>query len=274
MTGAWWLTPATVKAAILLALLLLLLASQRVWPLRGEVSPAGRRCRNFALGVLGTALVAVLLPISAVAFAVLMQARGWGLLAIAPWSAVVEAAFAVVALDMAIYWQHRAFHCWPWLWRLHRVHHNDTHFEVTLGLRFHPAEILLSMLYKLGVIAVLGPSPAAVALYEILLAGFSLLTHADIAVPDAWERRLRRLVVTPDWHRVHHSVHRDETDRNYGNLLTLWDRIFDSRIEQPRDGHLAMAIGLDEFRDDTYQTLQALLLLPMATTTAPTSDES
>lgn len=216
MMGPEWITPATVKTVILSSLLLLLLACQRLWPRRAGASPARRRWRNLALGVLGTAVVAVLLPIGGVGFAAVVQATGWGLLALVQWPAVVEVMLAVVALDMAIYWQHRAFHRWSWLWRLHRVHHSDTHFEVTLGLRFHPAEILLSMLYKLGLIALLGPSPAAVALYEILLAGFSLLTHADVALPTAWDRGLRRILVTPDWHRVHHAVHRDETDSNYG----------------------------------------------------------
>lgn len=264
MNGAWWPPDAgLVRLAIVLALLLGLLAWQRARPRRGEASPARRRWRNLGLAAIGAVLVYALLPVTAVAFAALAGARGWGLLAATAWPAPVAGALAVVALDLAIYWQHRAFHRIPGLWRIHRVHHSDTRFEVTLGLRFHPAEILLSMLYKFAVIAALGAAPAAVALYEILLASFALITHADVALPANWDRRLRLLLVTPDWHRVHHSVHRDETDSNYGNLLTLWDRLFASHVDQPRDGHRGMVIGLPEFRDPADQTLPALLRLPL-----------
>lgn len=262
MSGEW---PAAglVRLAIVVALLLGLLAWQHARPRRGEASPARRRWRNLGLAALGTAVVYALVPVTTVAFAALAGDRGWGLFGEIAWPVPIEGALAVVALDLAIYWQHRAFHRIPWLWRIHRVHHSDTRFEVTLGLRFHPAEILLSMLYKLVVIAALGASPAAVALYEILLAGFALITHADVALPATWDRRLRAMLVTPDWHRVHHSVYRAETDSNYGNLLTLWDRLFASRVDQPRDGHRAMAIGLPEFREPADQTLPALLRLPL-----------
>ena len=200
-----------------------------------------------------------------------MQNHGFGLLALTPWPGIIESALAIAVLDLAIYWQHRWFHQLPWLWRIHRVHHSDTQFEVTLGLRFHPAEILLSMLYKFAVIIALGPSAAAVALYEVLLATFALITHADVALPGQWDRRLRIVLVTPDWHRVHHSVHRNETDSNYGNLLTLWDRLFASRIAQPRDGHPGMAIGLPQFRAPADQTLPALLRLPLVGDVRPST---
>jgi sterol desaturase/sphingolipid hydroxylase (fatty acid hydroxylase superfamily) len=144
------------------------------------------------------------------------------------------------------------------------VHHSDIQFEVTLGLRFHPFEIVLSLLYKFLVIALLGVAPMTVLAYELLLAVFSLFSHADMALPCKWDRRLRRLIITPDWHRVHHSVHRAETDSNYGNFLSLWDRLFKSAIEQPRDGHTTMQIGLPEFRDPDAQSLPALLINPLA----------
>lgn len=272
MNGTGLLTPGLMRLAIVLALLLVLLVCQHIWPRRGETSPPRRRWRNLGLAVIGTAVVYLVLPASAVSFAAIVQEHGLGLLAVMHWPPVLESAFAVVALDMAIYWQHRWFHQLPWLWRIHRVHHSDTQFEVTLGLRFHPAEILLSMLYKFAVIAALGPSPAAVALYEILLAAFSLITHTDVALPDWWDRRLRRVFITPDWHRVHHSVHRNETDSNYGNLLTLWDRLFASRIDQPRDGHRRMTIGLSQFRDSAEQTLPALLRLPLLGDARPSTN--
>ena len=263
MTLAALQDPALLRPMIVLALLLLLLSMQRLWPRRGDPSPPRRRWRNLGLAAMGSALLYLLAPASAVAFAAAIDARGIGMLSIANWPPLLETGIAVLALDLAIYWQHRASHRLPWLWRIHRVHHTDTCFEVTLGLRFHPLEILLSLLYKFAVIAAIGAPPTAVAIYEILLASFALWTHADLALPARADRWLRLVVVTPDWHRVHHSVHPDETDSNYGNLLTLWDRLFASRTEQPRDGHAAMSLGLSRFREPASQTLPALLRMPL-----------
>jgi sterol desaturase/sphingolipid hydroxylase (fatty acid hydroxylase superfamily) len=133
-----------------------------------------------------------------------------------------------------------------------------------LGLRFHPAEILLSLLYKLALIQVFGFAPLTVLVYEILLASFALFTHADVALPARWDARLRRVFVTPDWHRVHHSVHRKETDSNFGNILIAWDYLFASHVPQPRDGHAGMRIGLPVFRDPAEQTMLSLLRQPLA----------
>jgi sterol desaturase/sphingolipid hydroxylase (fatty acid hydroxylase superfamily) len=266
MNDAWLDLAGPIRLAVVLGLLLLLLLCQRLWPVRGERSPARRRWRNLGIAFAGAVLVYLVMPVTAVVFAWRMDASGIGLLALTHWPAWIEFALAIVVLDLAIYWQHRWFHVVPALWRIHRVHHSDVQFEVTLGLRFHPIEILLSMLYKFAVIAALGPTPTAVALYEILLAGFALITHTDVAIAPAWERRLRRVFVTPDWHRVHHSVHRHETDSNYGNILTLWDWIFASRIDQPQDGHTRMTIGLPEFRTQREQTLPALLRQPLTST--------
>lgn len=264
MMPAWVADPGVLRFIVVSSLLLTVLGVQRVWPRRGEASPPGRRWRNVALVVISTIVVHIAVPVSAIELAAQAQVRGIGLLHHAQWPLLLEAALAIVVLDMAIYWQHRWFHVVPVLWRIHRVHHSDTQFEATLGVRFHPAEILLSLLYKFAVIAALGASPSAVAVYEILLTGFSILTHADVAIPFRWDGWLRKLVVTPDWHRVHHSVHRDETDSNYGNFLSLWDRIFRSAVPQPRDGHDGMRIGLDEFREPDTQTLPALLRQPLA----------
>jgi sterol desaturase/sphingolipid hydroxylase (fatty acid hydroxylase superfamily) len=265
--------PSLLRPMIVLALLLLLLAMQRVWPRRGDPSPPRRRWRNLGLAALGSALLHLVVPASAVAFAAAIAARGTGVMALAEWPPMLEAGIAVLALDLAIYWQHRASHRLPWLWRIHRVHHTDTCFEVTLGVRFHPLEILLSLFYKFAVVAAIGSSPTAVALYEILLASFALWTHADLALAAHADRWLRLLVVTPDWHRVHHSVHPEETDSNYGNLLTLWDRVFASRTEQPRDGHSAMRLGLSRFREPPSQTLPALLRMPLDGVPIPQADD-
>jgi sterol desaturase/sphingolipid hydroxylase (fatty acid hydroxylase superfamily) len=267
---AWWShQPGLPRLAVVLGLLLALLLCQRRWPTRGERALPGRRWRNVALAAISTGLVYLLLPVTTVVLAAIVRSHDVGLLSLVRWPAAIEFLLAIVVLDLAIYWQHRWFHQIPLLWPIHRVHHTDTQFEVTLGLRFHPAEILLSVLYKFALIVVLAPSPAAVALYEILLAAFSLFTHADVAIHSSTERWLRRVVVTPDWHRVHHSVHRHETDSNYGNFLTLWDRVFASRIDQPTGGHRGMQIGLPEFRSLGDQTLVALLRQPLATTSLP-----
>ena len=254
------------RFAILAALLLLLLGLQRVWPKRGDPGIAGRRWRNVGLGALSSALVYAVMPITAVGAAVIIEDASIGLLNLAALHAAVEFAIAIIALDLAIYWQHRGSHRIGWLWRIHRVHHTDTAFDTTLGLRFHPFEILLSMLYKLTVIAVLGAPAAAVASYELLLAAFALMTHADIAIPKRLDAALRTILVTPDWHRVHHSVHSAETNSNYGNMLTLWDRLFSSATAQPRDGHTHMDVGLEQDRHAQQQTFPALLRSPLMPT--------
>jgi sterol desaturase/sphingolipid hydroxylase (fatty acid hydroxylase superfamily) len=261
---SWWTgQPGMIRLAIVLGLLAVLLLCQRIWPTRGEGALPRRRWRNIGLAAISSALVLVV-PVTTVVLAAQVQERGFGLLSLVRWPAAIEFVLAIVVLDMAIYWQHRWFHQVPLLWRIHRVHHSDTQFETTLGLRFHPAEILLSLFYKFALIIALGPSVVAVVVYEILLAAFALFTHTDVAIPPGTERALRRLIVTPDWHRVHHSVHRHETDSNYGNFLTVWDRVFASRIEQPADGHREMQIGLPQFREPGDQTLAALLRLPLA----------
>jgi sterol desaturase/sphingolipid hydroxylase (fatty acid hydroxylase superfamily) len=207
--------------------------------------------------------VYAVMPLTAVAAAAIYKNLGIGLLNLYVWPAAMEYVLAVIALDFAMYWQHRLSHRIGWLWRIHRVHHVDTAFDTTLGLRFHPFEILLSMFYKLAIIAALGAPAAAVAVYELLLAAFALMTHADIAIPTRWDAALRRIVVTPDWHRVHHSVHHTETESNYGNMLTLWDRLFASALAQPSEGHSNMRLGLEHDRSAEQQTFPALLKMPL-----------
>jgi sterol desaturase/sphingolipid hydroxylase (fatty acid hydroxylase superfamily) len=175
------------------------------------------------------------------------------------WSVVIA---SVIVLDCAIYWQHRLLHKIPILWRLHRVHHADIGFDVTTAVRFHPFEIAVSMGIKLAFIALFGIPALAVLIFEILLSAGSLFTHANIRLPDTFERRLRWLLVTPEMHRIHHSVHWDETNSNFGFHLSLWDRIFGSYRDQPRDEQTTMQIGLHEFRDRRDQSLWALLVNP------------
>jgi sterol desaturase/sphingolipid hydroxylase (fatty acid hydroxylase superfamily) len=173
------------------------------------------------------------------------------------------AAAGIVLLDLALYLQHVMFHAVPALWRLHRVHHADLDIDVTTGARFHPIEIALSMLVKVAAIAALGVPPAAVVVFEVLLNGTSMFNHANVRIPAPLEPALRWLLVTPDMHRVHHSVERDETDSNFGFNLSLWDRLFGTYRAQPRAGHAAMVIGLPALRDAAQcSSLAGILAIP------------
>lgn len=244
------------------SLLLILAAAERIFPRRGDARLAPRQGVNIALMVLNTALLRVLFPVLAVGFAAYVQSHGIGVL---PWLALpvwASVLLAVLLLDMAIYWQHRGMHWLPVLWRMHRVHHSDLAFDLSLGVRFHPLEIALSMLLKFAAIAALGASPLAVLCFELALSAGSLFTHADLRLPARFERVLRWLLVTPDMHRIHHSIHRDETNSNFGFSLSLWDRCFGSYRAEPRDGHAEMQIGLAEFRQPGEQSLLRLLRNP------------
>ncbi len=270
---AWLLSHAALtRFAVVAGVFVILLLLQAWIPRRGDVSERGRSLRNLSLPLISAAIVYLLLPLTLVSFAALMANGNLGLFNRLEWPSAIEFVITLVALDLAIYWQHRAMHVFPWLWRLHRLHHTDVNFELTLGLRFHPFEILFSLFYKGLVIAALGASPLAVLCYEILLAVFALFSHSDIRIAEPWDQRLRKVVITPDWHRVHHSVHRNETDSNYGNLLSGWDRLFGSANEQPRDGHLAMQIGLESFRDEASQHLPGMLMQPFLGNKSPSEN--
>ena len=218
---------------------------------------------NLALTALNTLMLRLLFPAAAVGLALSTDEAGFGLfnrLGLPFW---IEVPLAVLLLDLAIYWQHRLMHRVPLLWRLHRVHHVDLDIDLTTGARFHPLEILLSMLYKWIVILLLGPAALAVLIFEVLLNGMAVFNHANVAMPPALDRLLRRLLVTPDMHRVHHSTRPRETDSNFGFNLSLWDRWFGSYTDQPADGHRGMSIGLAEFRDpQKVDRLPGMLILP------------
>jgi sterol desaturase/sphingolipid hydroxylase (fatty acid hydroxylase superfamily) len=263
-----------VKLGVALALLALLGLLQLALPRRGDGRSAQRWRSNLGLIALSTLALRLLIPVSGTAFALWLQGAGTGIFNRVGLAEGIEFGAAIVLLDLAIYWQHRAFHHFPLLWRAHRVHHSDTAFDVSLGLRFHPFEILPSMLYKLAVVAVLGASPVAVLSYEAALLAFSLMTHADLALPAGLDRALRLVFVTPDWHRVHHSVHGIESNSNYGNILSVWDRLFGTAIGQPRHGHVRMEIGLRQLRSAGDQTLAALLRQPFRNPPIPDPDSS
>src|SRR5215467_9596928 len=217
---------------------------------------------NLAIVVLDSLLVRLVFPTAAVGVALLAEARGWGLLHVLEVPAWLAFLAAVILLDLAIYLQHVLFHAVPVLWRLHRVHHADLEFDVTTGVRFHPIEILLSMGIKLAVIAALGTPALAVLVFEVLLNATSMFNHSNVRVPAQIDRVLRWFVVTPDMHRVHHSILRRETNSNFGFNLPWWDRLLGTYRAQPAAGHEGMTIGIEQFRDARELGLDRMLLQP------------
>ncbi len=210
-----------------------------------------RRARwtgNLGLVILNSLLLRLLFPAAAVGAAAFATAHGWGLLGLAHLSAGLTVVIAVVALDLTIYLQHVMLHAVPVFWRLHRVHHADLDFDVTTGLRFHPLEILLSLLIKLAAIVLLGAPAVSVVIFEVLLNATSMFNHGNVRLPAAADRMLRWLIVTPDMHRVHHSIEDDETNSNFGFNLPWWDRLFGTYRPQPRAGHDAMTLGIRTLR--------------------------
>jgi sterol desaturase/sphingolipid hydroxylase (fatty acid hydroxylase superfamily) len=205
--------------------------------------------------------MAIVLPFLAVGAALDAETNGWGLFNHFGWPPVLEIVLAVLFFDLAIWAQHLVTHKIPLLWRLHRVHHADVDIDVTTAIRFHPVEIALSMLLKIGLVYLLGPAALAVVVFEILLNGTALFNHANIRLPVWLDAILRKALVTPDMHRVHHSVHRAEHDSNYGFALSIWDRIFGTYIAQPADGHDRMQTGL-EWQDDRPSRFGWSLALP------------
>jgi len=256
------------EAGIRLGAFLGALALMSVWemlaPLRQLQFGKGYRwLNNLGLVVINTLVLRALFPAAAVGVAAFAAANGWGVLNYLAWPGWLTFVVAVVVLDMAIYLQHVMVHAIPVLWRLHRVHHADPDFDVTTGLRFHPFEIIISMLIKFAVIIMLGPPVVAVVVFEVLLNGMAMFNHANIALPKGVDTVLRWLIVTPDMHRVHHSVKDDETNSNFGFNLSLWDRVFGTYREQPRGGQLGMTIGIDGFnKPGEVVSLAGLMWLP------------
>lgn len=261
----------TLRLGVFLAVLAVMAAWELAAPLRrAEVPRVIRWSNNIALVALDTAIVRLMFPLAAVGVAAWAESAGFGImhwLALPGWVAVP---LAMVALDLAIWAQHVLFHKVPWLWRLHRVHHADTHFDVTTGVRFHPVEIVVSMAIKMALVAALGAPVLAVLLFEVMLSAGALFTHANLSLPARLDSALRRVIVTPDMHRIHHSVHHVETDSNYGFNLSVWDRLFGTYRAHPQDGQTGMAIGIGQFRDAREAWIDRLLTQPFrGSTTDP-----
>lgn len=264
MDGEFLLThEAVIRSTAFVAVLAVLALAEAAAPRRARRLPRlGRWTNNLLLLVVDSAAVRLLVPLLAVGAALAAARHGWGLFHQAGLPGWLAVPLAILLLDLVIYVQHRVFHAVPLLWRLHMVHHADPDIDVTTGGRFHPLEILLSMLIKMAAVVVLGAPAAAVLLFEVLLNATSMFNHANLALPPLVDRTLRTVLVTPDMHRVHHSVRREETNSNFGFNVPWWDRLFGSYRDQPQDGHAGMTIGLSQFQSTPRQGLVWMLLLP------------
>lgn len=246
----------------------LILALYEIWSPRLErdefrgALKSKRWLTNLSILVLSSLALRIIFPLAAVGTAIWANGRGLGIF---PWLGVSPLAAGIISfflLDFAIWLEHVASHKVPIFWRIHRMHHADTGFDVTTALRFHPLEIVLSMLWKALIVILLGVPPLAVLVFEIVLNGASMFNHANINLPQRLDRVLRQVIVTPDMHRVHHSIERHETDSNYGFNFAFWDRLFGTYNDQPERGHQGIEIGLAEWRDSKTANLLWALLLP------------
>ena len=227
------------------------------------ISKAIRWANNLGLVFFNSFILRLIFPAAAVGVAAFAADNGWGLLNHFEVSFLPAVMLSVVAMDFVVYLQHVLVHAVPTLWRLHRVHHADLDYDVTTGARFHPIEIIISMLIKFATIVVLGPPLVAVVIFEVVLNAMAMFNHANVRLPLPLDRVLRLIVVTPDVHRVHHSVEDNEANSNFGFNLSIWDRIFGTYIDQPRDGHEGMTIGIHQYREPKQVSwLPGMLALP------------
>ena len=257
----------TTELAIRLAAFAGVFSVMALWELLAPRRPlaVGRSPRwpsNLGILVADVLVVRLLLPTAAAGVALVAAERGFGLFHVIGLPFWLAAPIGFLALDLVIYGQHVMFHHVPWLWRLHRMHHADLDIDVTTGVRFHPVEILLSLVIKIATVALLGIPVAAVVCFEVVLNATSMFNHANASLPRWLDRVARLMLVTPDMHRVHHSVLRQETDSNFGFNLPWWDRLFGTYRAEPRAGHDGMTIGLPVFRDPGELRLDRLLTQP------------
>ena len=267
---------AALRGAIFLAVFLIMAAWEVIAPRRQLALSRGRRwVANLGILIVNTALVRAVFPAAAVGIALFAEDRGVGLLHAFELGVGLKVLLALIVLDLAIYLQHVMFHAVPLLWRLHRVHHADLDIDVTTGTRFHPVEMLLSMAIKSAAILVIGAPALAVLVFEIALNVTSMFNHSNARLPQRLDAILRWLVVTPDMHRVHHSIRAEETNRNFGFNLPWWDRIFETYQGTPRDGHDRMTIGIPACRDvRRCTTFSGILALPFVTLRGDAADKS
>lgn len=254
---------AQIRLGVFLGVFFLLATMEILAPRRVlHYSRVQRWFSNLGISVLNSIVLRLLLPAASVGVAVVAVERDWGLfnqLSLPLWASVPV---FLVIFDVTIYWQHRVFHKLPWLWRLHRMHHTDPDFDLTTGNRFHPLEIVISGLIKFVLVVLTGPPVLAVILAEIILNASAMFNHSNLRLPIALDRALRFIIVTPDMHRVHHSVEPEEFNRNFGFNLSVWDRVFKSYQDQPAAGHDNMEIGIRGFPGKDAISLPGMLLQP------------
>ena len=252
-----------IRLGIFAGLFVVLALTEWARPRRPLVAPRGARwTTNWLIVALDSLLVRILFPAAAVGVALWAEAANFGLFNVLGVDPPVAGILSFLALDLAVWASHVASHKVPLFWRVHRMHHTDRDLDVTTAIRFHPIEIIASMVWKVAVVALLGAPAVAVIVFEIALNGGAMFNHANLKLPPGLDRILRLFIVTPDMHRVHHSVRPSETDSNYGFCLPWWDRLFGTYIAQPRDGHEAMAIGLAEWQDERPDKIGWSLTLP------------
>lgn len=256
-------TEAVVRLTAFLGMFGLMALWEVIAPRRDLRRPKGERwVTNVLMTAFNTSLVRFAVPAMAVSAALIADEKQWGVFHLVSLPPMVTLIACVVALDLLIYFQHLAFHRVPLLWRLHRVHHTDLDIDVTTALRFHPLEIILSLCIKAVAVIALGAPLEAIILFEVILNATAMFNHGNVRLPGLIDAFIRLFVVTPDMHRVHHSVHDEETNSNYGFNLSCWDRLFGTYRAQPADGHEDMVIGLKAFREPVDLALPFLLAQP------------
>lgn len=254
----------TLRLTVFLSVFLLLAVLELIIPRRTLTTSKARRWFvNLFISFFNTALIRILIPLAGVAAAQLAQQQNWGVLNLIELPPLLSILIFLLVFDFTIYFQHRLFHVVPVFWRLHRMHHTDVDYDVTTGNRFHPASILVSSVIKLGLVFLMGPLAIAIVVAEILLNATSMFNHSNIYLPLGVDKVLRNFIVTPDMHRIHHSVDRFEHNRNFGFNFPWWDRLFGTYLEQPKLGQKEMEIGIDGFRDRESTGLLSLLMQPL-----------
>jgi sterol desaturase/sphingolipid hydroxylase (fatty acid hydroxylase superfamily) len=255
----------SVRLSFFLGILAVLIVAEFLLPKKQRVHPRqGRWITNGILTVLNTItlnLMNITMPLLAIGAALDAGNKGWGLFNLTSLPSWLEILIAMVILDFVVWFQHLLSHKIPIMWRFHRMHHSDRDLDVTSAVRFHPIEIAFSMVVKIAVVYLLGPAAIAVIAFEIILNGMAMFNHANLGLPKWLDALLRPILVTPDMHRVHHSIYREEHDTNYGFALSIWDRMFGCYIAQPRDGHEDMKLGL-QWQDDRPTKIGWSLWLP------------
>lgn len=253
------------RVVFFVGLFLLLALSEFLFPKRPKNKDIPLKVRwvnNLSIVILDNLAMRLILPLMAIDMAFLAQENNWGIFNIYEVPYWLNIILTIVVLDLVIYLQHVMFHAIPIFWRLHRMHHTDLDFDVTTGIRFHPLEVILSMGIKIGAVALIGASAFGVLVFEVLLNATSMFSHSNLKLPLPIDRIIRCGFVTPDMHRVHHSILEHETNSNFGFNFSIWDRLFGTYRDQPSAGHQKMTIGITDFRDPKYLRLGWLLLIP------------